>query len=176
MMCILHIIHTLSARTFATFAQPSPPTAAWPWPASIRTNRHASRLMRCRRCALYRHLSDSFSRLGTMDDMVFCEALHDRDGHSTAPPTGAASKGGHAMKQRALELISTVLSTAQKAEIVGAKVQIDGTLTLDIEIDGEHALTLSIDEMRVVRADGLVRGGLAFLRDGAGRQGLLGMR
>lgn len=80
------------------------------------------------------------------------------------------------MKQRALELISTVLSTAQKAEIVGAKVQIDGTLTLDIEIDGEHALTLSIDEMRVVRADSLVRGGLAFLRDGAGRQGLLGMR
>jgi transposase-like protein len=88
-----------------------------------------------------------------MDDMVFCEALHDRDGHSTAPPTGAASEGGHAMKQHALELISTVLSTAQKAEIVGAKVQIDGTLTLDIEIDGEHALTLSIDEMRVVRGD-----------------------
>jgi len=57
------------------------------------------------------------------------------------------------MKQRALELISTVLSNAQKAEIVGAKVQIDGTLTLDIEIDGEHALTFSIDEMRVVRGD-----------------------
>lgn len=61
--------------------------------------------------------------------------------------------GRLSVKQQALETISAVLMNAEKAEITSAKVQIDGTLTLDVQIDGEHALTFAIDEMRVVKGD-----------------------
>jgi transposase-like protein len=57
------------------------------------------------------------------------------------------------MNRDVLEQISKVLMDAQKAEIVSAKVQIDGSLTMDVEIDGEHPVSFSIDAMRVVRGD-----------------------
>lgn len=55
-------------------------------------------------------------------------------------------------RSRALELLRAVFTNAARVELVAADTQIDDTLTLHFDVDGD-AVALSVDGVRVVRGD-----------------------
>jgi len=57
------------------------------------------------------------------------------------------------MLKHVLELLVQVLVNASRAEVVSASHQIDGTLMLEIDVDGKDTLGLSIGDLRITRGD-----------------------